>query len=238
MIEPPPALTVHTRQDRSILSCCLRQILTLPILSGSGVAPVCSSAAAVAVVHSERLFCRPRIVTSGNLCYCCLLSAWTSLVILLWQGFFAYRTATHWIFFFFFLWIYSFVSDYSLQTMKMVVRENHSRSEASKIFRPASLALTTMPRSKVTWISFLPHSDAQFLNFRRWSSACLNALSCCHVIGWLDIQVNEQLNGCIINWLWLVSLYIFVNKKYNMYLLFLNKHNFQIIQKKYCDKNS
>lgn len=37
--------------------------------------------------------------------------------------------------------------------------------------------------------SFVPHSDAQI------SAGSLNALGFCHVVGYLEIYVNEQING-------------------------------------------
>lgn len=42
------------------------------------------------------------------------------------------------------------------------------------------------------WIAFLPHFDAQ-VELQRVvlvMSTCLNALSRCHVIGWLDFYFN------------------------------------------------
>lgn len=49
---------------------------------------------------------------------------------------------------------------------------------------------------KVTFINFLPHSDAGFdLQQVNCSiSVWLNALGCSHVIGWLAICTNKQLN--------------------------------------------
>ncbi len=44
---------------------------------------------------------------------------------------------------------------------------------------------------------FLPHSDARFeLQQVVFTSRCLNALSCCHVISWLAIYVTKQLTRC------------------------------------------
>ncbi len=47
-------------------------------------------------------------------------------------------------------------------------------------------------------ILFLPHSDARFelQQVVFTTSRCLNALSCCQVIGWLSICVTKQLNRC------------------------------------------
>lgn len=53
----------------------------------------------------------------------------------------------------------------------------------------------------VTHAPFLPHSDAQseLQQIILSMSSCLTALSCCHVIDWLDICGNAQLNKCSLN---------------------------------------
>ncbi len=49
----------------------------------------------------------------------------------------------------------------------------------------------------VTW-DVLPHSDARFelQQVVFTTSGCLNALSCCRVIGWLAICVTKRFNRC------------------------------------------
>ncbi len=65
------------------------------------------------------------------------------------------------------------------------VCENPNRSAVCEILRPARLAPTTVPRSTSLKNHFLPHSDARFelQEVVFTTSRCLNALSCCHVIG-------------------------------------------------------
>lgn len=49
---------------------------------------------------------------------------------------------------------------------------------------------------KLTSITFLACPDAQFDARHLTTSKCVYVLSCCHVIGLLDICFNEQLNRC------------------------------------------
>ncbi len=95
---PPPAWTIETRQDRAMLSCSLRQILTLPsecrsrnrdssdqatfsnlLLSNFGTTGVvfccCSPSASGFDVLCVQMLCgvlHTLVVTSGYLSYCCL----------------------------------------------------------------------------------------------------------------------------------------------------------------------
>lgn len=75
-------------------------------------------------------------------------------------------------------------SDHSLQTLFLIVQENPCRLAVS-------LAPKTMPRLKS--IVFLPHSLAQLEHQKVFltMSACLNALSCCHVTVWLSVFVEK-----------------------------------------------
>lgn len=82
--------------------------------------------------------------------------------------------------------------DHSLGTVEMVVCENASRSEVSKILRPTRLAPTTS-------ISFLPHPGAglelQKVVFTTFvcMPKCIQLL---HLMDWLAICFNKQLNMC------------------------------------------
>lgn len=82
--------------------------------------------------------------------------------------------------------------DHSLGTVEMVVCENASRSEVSKILRPTRLAPTTS-------ISFLPHPGAglelQKIVFTTFvcMPKCIQLL---HLMDWLAICFNKQLNMC------------------------------------------
>ncbi|KAM8891052.1 IQ motif and ubiquitin-like domain-containing protein isoform 1-T2 [Spinachia spinachia] len=75
---------------------------------------------------------------------------------------------------------------------EMVVGENPSRSAVCETLRAACLAPTAT--FKVTSVTFLPRSDARFdlqhIVFTK--STGLNALSCCRVIGWLEMCLNAE----------------------------------------------
>ncbi len=129
-ITPPRAWTVETRQDGSMLSCSLCQILTQP---------------------SER--CSRNRDSSDQATF------FQSSIVQFW-------------------WPCVNCSLRNTQTSPSGTN-NHSMF-------------------KVTYIPFLPHSDARFelQQVVFTTSRCLNALSCCHVIGWLAICVTKQLNRC------------------------------------------
>ena len=89
---------------------------------------------------------------------------------------FAHRTAAHWMF---------FVFAHSLQTLETVVHENPRRSAVSEILQTTLSGTNNHSTVKVTWITFLPHSDIwseKQLNLLTMST-CFYAFSCCHMIG-------------------------------------------------------
>ncbi len=95
--------------------------------------------------------------------------------------------------------IFSFFEPFSV-TLEIVVHENPSRSAVFEILRPARLAPTTIPLSKSLLNPLFFPILMLGLNFSKSSSPHLDALSCCHVIGWLAICVTK----------WPVSVYIYI----------------------------
>ena len=86
----------------------------------------------------------------------------------------------------------------SLQTLETFVRENYGRSAVTAILKPPCLAPTIIPRSESLRSHFFP-----LLKF--WiekqvnlliTSACVYAISCCHVIGRLNICTNKLVCRC------------------------------------------
>ncbi len=131
----------------------------------------------------------------------------------------------------------------------MVVCENPSRSAVSEILRAARLHQQPF-HVQSPLNPFLPRSDARFelqqvvFTTSRW----LNALSCCHVIGWLAICVTKQSNRLLGNRLlikWPVSVYnkiwfisvkqswIFQHKNSSLTWSFRNNYNMLIC----CSRN-
>lgn len=120
-------------------------------------------------------------VTSGHLSYCCLpiKKVWP----LASPRHFHPENAAHWI---------SSLFWTVLCKPKISVDQ-----QFQTILQPAPLALIPGTTFKVSWIPFLPHSNAQFdlLPVILTASTCLNAMSCCLLIGSLDIYINKQLAG-------------------------------------------
>lgn len=94
--------------------------------------------------------------------------------------------------------------DHSLKHLEMVVWENSSRSEVSDMLKPTCLAPATMYHSESLKSHFIP-IPVLGLNFSILSWPCLNALSYCHVIGWLHF-FKKQYNRCTKKWL--VTVYL------------------------------
>lgn len=67
----------------------------------------------------------------------------------------------------------------------MFVHKSPSRSAASRT--------NNLDMFKVTSVTFLQHSDVG-VDLQQLVSTCVNTLSCCRVIGWLDVCVDKQLN--------------------------------------------
>lgn len=63
--------------------------------------------------------------------------------------------------------------------------DNPSRSAVSVILRPACMESKTVPHSEFPKSPFFHYSDTQFeiQQVVLTTSACLNALSCCHAVG-------------------------------------------------------
>lgn len=95
-LTPPEARTVETRQDGSMISCRLCEILTVPSIERHQDS-------------SDYAMFFQTVVGGMQISFFCsnwvsaFLSAWSSLLILLWpqQSTFMLRTAAHWTFYFF-----------------------------------------------------------------------------------------------------------------------------------------
>lgn len=98
-------------------------------------------------------------------------------------------------------WIFSHILNILCKADNhMFVWENPSRSALSEICKSTSVAPNCL----------FPYSYTQFYTQLQQlvvtMSTCLNGLRGCHVIGWLYICINEQLNRCITKKVWVKSL--------------------------------
>lgn len=143
------------------------------------------------VMHSEMLYCSPRLQRVIRWFTINFLSAQTILVLLLWRGSVC-RPSTNRMFFVWLVFIIFFVYHYLAETLETFVCKNPRRSQDH-------LAPSTMP-----WLKWLRSHFLFILMLDvniKWSSSLDSAwvyafCFCCPIIEWLDTSINEQLYWC------------------------------------------